>query len=380
MDPEQAPSQPLTDDPSVVECARVFKEAFNCHMPPHDFRVWDRYLFSRCTSENQVLGLVSLYDWTRNLGKPYKFDKVGKWCMDGQFARRIKRMIQTAKRSGSVPQGRIDKDLEFIKSNGEILDLGPMNLCSVDDTHKDTWLMQAKACVKFHSISWAYHDDDRMKCKEQEAYFAFGVVVWGITPEPNWVLDNVRLDVWHKMGFGVVHFKHASGLLLSRYQKRFARTCGIAATHFHYFDLNWNIIRWRMWIDLKTDSECSKLILKSLEDFFLIKDASYEPSVYRLYQMMALSDQDYRLAKMHVKVFGSAIMDYWLIGESENEETDSIAQKNIYNRVMEHIDDPMDLDYALKEFELPEFVQKVYKELKMSISQRELDLIWSDSC
>lgn len=225
--------------------------------------------------------------------------------MDGQFACRIKRIISTAKRLGSVQHDRIKQDLEFIELNHEALDLGQMNLSSVSDAHKKTWFMQAKACMELHPfLNGCSNYKDHMR-QEQDAYFAFGVVVWGIMPEPNWVLEDVRFDVWHKMGFGLVHFKHASESLFSQYQKRFARTCGIAAATFFYFHLRWNIARWRMWIDLKTDWECSKLILGSLEDFFLTKDASYEPSVYRLYQMMALSDQDYRLGKMHVKVFST---------------------------------------------------------------------------
>src|SRR4051812_39205317 len=99
----QSSTQPLTDDPSPKEYARLFKEAYNHHMPPYDFRVWDRYLFSRCTSQNQVLGLLSLYEWL--LGKEIDIEKesdiqeIGKWCMMGKFTSQIKKIILKAKRS-----------------------------------------------------------------------------------------------------------------------------------------------------------------------------------------------------------------------------------------------------------------------------------------
>lgn len=53
-----------------------------------------------------------------------------------------------ADRAGTVRKPRIKRDLQFLNSNREILDLGPMNLSSVDNAHKETWFMQAKACIK----------------------------------------------------------------------------------------------------------------------------------------------------------------------------------------------------------------------------------------
>ncbi|PCG98946.1 Hypothetical protein PENO1_036330 [Penicillium occitanis (nom. inval.)] len=295
----QESTQSPIEDLSSEEYARIFNEAFDHHMPPYDFRVWDRYLFSRCTTQEQFLGLLSLYEWVRGYRHYFDSEEIAKWCMNGQLACRVKRIIDTADRTGSARKAKIKKDLNFLKSNYEILDLGPMNLSSVDDTHAEIWFMQAKACVKLRS-SWdegKIHNE--FMRKEQEAYFAFGVVVWGITPKPNWLLDDIRFDLWYKMGFGVVHFK-------GEYHRLIAA------------------------VDEKT-------------------------------------------------VFDAAMVNFWLIRESENKEADSIARKNIYSRVMEHIDDPDDLVYALEHFELPEFVRKVYDELEISITERELALIWDDS-
>ena len=369
------------EDLSFKEYADIFEEAYAHHMPPYDFRVWDRYLFSRCTTQEQFLGLLSLYEWVQGYRHYFDSEEIAKWCMNGQLACRVKRIIDTADRTGSAGKAKIKKDLEFLKSNYEILDLGPMNLSSVDDTHAETWFMQAKGCVKLRS-SWderRYHNE--IKRKEQEAYFAFGVVVWGITPKPNWLLDDIRFDLWYKMGFGVVHFKGVSEKLFSRYQRICAKTRGIGAMGFFDFHLRWNIGK-VFWCDFEKDWECSKPILKSLEDFLWIRRENREPSVYRLYHLMALSDQEYHhlIAAVDEKtVFDEAMVNYWLTRKSENKEADSIARKNIYSRVMEHIDDPDDLVYALKHYELPEFVQKVYDKLKISITERELALIWDDS-
>lgn len=92
-----------------------------------------------------------------------------------------------------------------------------MNLSSVDDTHKETWFMQAEACIKLLSF-WNKDDNynEHMR-KQQDAYLIFGVVVWGIMLEPNWGLDDMRCSLWYKMGLAAVPSKHGSNLLLSQY-------------------------------------------------------------------------------------------------------------------------------------------------------------------
>lgn len=50
------------------------------------------------------------------------------------------------------------------------------------------------------------------------------------------------------------------------------------------------------------------------------------------------------------------------------------------SQVMKHIISSGNLCSALLRDELREFVQKVYDELGMSISEHELDLIWCNSC
>lgn len=116
--------------------------------------------------------------------------------------------------------------------------------------------------------------------------------------------------------------------------------------------------------------------------FFSIHDPSRrENSVYRLYHLMALSDHEYLRLKAIDKttVFDESMVDFWLRRGSESKEADSIARRDIYRRVLEHIDDPQDLVHALDHFELPEFVQSVYEKLGMKMTKRELGLIWDDS-
>lgn len=98
---------------------------------------------------------------------------------------------------------------------------------------------------------------------------------------------------------------------------------------------------------------------------------------------MALSDQEYHrliAAVDETTVFNASMVHFWLRRKSESKEADSIARRDIYRRVMEHIDDPQNLVHSYKHFELPEFVQRVYKELEVDMTERELKLIWDDSC
>lgn len=140
---------------SPEEYFRILTEACKFRMPPCDFRVWDRYLFSRCTSKNQTFGLLRLYDWLLDKVARNELDshKIGEWCVTGQFAGRVQRIIRRAMRSPSqvdshlAKDDRMKEDLEFIRWNQEILDLGPTNISSVEDSHQMTWLRQAKNCA-----------------------------------------------------------------------------------------------------------------------------------------------------------------------------------------------------------------------------------------
>ncbi|KAE8549809.1 hypothetical protein EYB25_008333 [Talaromyces marneffei] len=376
----QEPTQPPIDDISSKEYSYLFNEAHNYHMPPYDFRVWDRYLFSRCTSRTQILGLWRLYEWPLRLSRGrVGIDDIGKWCMDGKFTYRVKKLINNERMTCNPDYKRINRDLSFIQENQEILDLGPMNISRPDDAHKELWLKQAKGCIMSRKIpkserEWLF----------QEGYFALGVIVWGIMPEPNWVLEDIRFDLWYHLGYGATHFLGAEQLLLSRYQKVLSKAFGISSVTFSRFVVMWNTKITLMYYTLSKDWECPRNILSNLEYFFVTRKpgaTSYgddpEESVCRLYHLMSLSDQDYhRLVKKDMEKFRQAEGFFCLIRDFENEETDPIARKNIYIQIMKHIKCPGDLHRAFERDELREFAQKVYDQLEMNISERELDLIY----
>lgn len=51
----------LPADVKPEEYCETFREAYLHHMPRYDFRVWDRCLYSRCSTQDRLFGILKLY-------------------------------------------------------------------------------------------------------------------------------------------------------------------------------------------------------------------------------------------------------------------------------------------------------------------------------
>lgn len=71
--------------------------------------------------------------------------------------------------------------------------------------------------------------------KTRNAYFAFGVVVWGYIPDASWVLENINLDTWYDLGFCVAHTNYMQSTLKATYENSYRKDMGIASRSFKYF-------------------------------------------------------------------------------------------------------------------------------------------------
>jgi hypothetical protein len=138
--------QSSTKDLSLGEYVLRLGEAYELRMRPYDFRVWDRYLFSRCSEKVPVLGLFQLFEWPMIYlpGTSEEcFEKVGQWCIQGTFIDGVKSIIVRL-RDRHFDRERADLDLAFIEKHQAIFKDGPMQLSAVGKKEQDVWCDQAK--------------------------------------------------------------------------------------------------------------------------------------------------------------------------------------------------------------------------------------------
>lgn len=76
-----------------------------------------------------------------------------------------------------------------------------------DQRSVNKWLAQGRACVQ-PGIPREREQDPNVKAqlnaewiKKRNAYFAFGVIVCGVVPDPIWVLHDINLDTYYDLGY-----------------------------------------------------------------------------------------------------------------------------------------------------------------------------------
>jgi hypothetical protein len=306
-----ASTQPELDP---EEYTRRFEEAFELRMPPYDFRVWNRYLFSRCSDSEEVLGLMNLFKWLMKAGDySTNANAIGQFCMNGRaFITAVKNIIEMTQ--GTYwDQEEVARDLAFIEKKGELFEAGPIpGLSEVNQEQKEKWLIQAKSCIV--SKNPDTHPPIEIISREwyakQEAYFSFGVLAWNIQLEAKWGLQDPRLDVWYNLGFGIATQEKPAAELLSQYRKRFSSE----SVKFEYFLYYW--YRHELAEQLQKDLESEHFIFWGhLTKFYQSGFTKQQESVFRLYQAVSLKDGDYLplLKERNRGVFEQAIKSYQLV-------------------------------------------------------------------
>lgn len=342
---------------SPEDYVRIFKEGYDLGMPPHDFRVWDRYLFSKCSTDVQLSGLLRVFRTPimKLGGTPEQnIRTVGQWCKEGTFAEKVKI---------AIPSTTLDLvDQNFLEENKAIFETRPLLLSEVQTLHQTAWFDQAKDCIT--STSPIPTNPETIKTPQwreqerKEAYFAFGMIIWKIMPEPYWVMEDARLDVWYNLGFAIAHQPEQKKKLFERYQKQFSEIWGVSKTTFESFFVC--LSNGTMFNRLKRNWDTNTMrteFLNNLENFLIHKivHQQNEKSVWRLHQWTYLCDED-DLKMKETKfwgVFEKARVDYAL---TQN-DADLMYRKTFWAEVLQSLDNPLDLHLAIKDPGLHEYLK-----------------------
>lgn len=369
-------SQPSTPQLSPEQVK--FKEAYDLHMPPYDFKIWDKYLFSRCSSGEEVLGLFNLFRWLMESSEyAYNAKAIDQFCAKGDaFIEAVKNIIDMAKDTWMNPE-EIRRDLAFIKEHQAKFSAGPMHLSAVGEKEQKAWRDQAKACI----LSKSRHSATPVEIytpawfTKQEAYFAFGVLAWKIRQDPGWGWEDSRLDVWWKLGFGIATQKGTEDELFNQYQKHFS----FERVKFEYFLYSWCRGELAKKLQDGLVSEHS-IFWDYLTRFYDKETTSEEIIVFRLYQAVSLMDDDYArlMGRRSWGIFENARACYQLNGwpyeeDRCEEKRKAITRKRVLYQVLKHIEDPIGLHKAMKSRKLRDFITQTYKAHGMHPSESTLN-------
>lgn len=124
------------------EHAFILGEAVRLETIRNDIRVWDRCLFSKCTTDLQAWCLMRIYDKLNLVNVDYV--TVGKWCDQGNF------LYKALGKLRESPSSILDQMLEPIEENGNAFS-GPIQRGNVPyDTSaiQAKWFMQARGCAQ----------------------------------------------------------------------------------------------------------------------------------------------------------------------------------------------------------------------------------------
>ncbi|KAI7971464.1 hypothetical protein EIK77_003520 [Talaromyces pinophilus] len=349
-----ASTQPSPTNLIPRDYIRIFKEGYDLSMPPHDFRVWDRYLFSKLPDAKETPRLLKLFTMViKGLrGVPEQnIRTVGQWCEQGTFFDEAMNVIDSTTRD-IVCQ-------DFLEANKAIFKAKPLGLSEVQTILQTRWFEQAKACITFIDPFPTNPETVNTLVQERkEAYFAFGVVVWRIMPEPDWVEEDACLDVWYNLGFAIAPQPEQRTMLFEGYQKQYSETCGASKTTFESFFRCFS--NGSMFDQLGTGwdtTAMSRSFCGNLEIFLLNKKYhQQDASVWRLHHWTYISDKEVISMKGRKDwgVFEKARVDYAL----KQHDAEIMFRKDFWAEVLKSLEDPLDLHHAIKNPGLHEYLKK----------------------
>lgn len=358
----------------ALEDYKKFEEAYYLDMPPYNFTVWDRYLFSRCSDEVPVLGLLRLFFYPMTFPEHIAIGSseiIGQWCMQGTFTDEVKKIIEKI-RDDHFDRDQVEQDLAYIEEHQAIFKKGPMQLSAVGEKEQNQWFDQAKTCIlskdpnaptpiQIHPPTWY---------TTQEAYFAFSVLAWEIRPDPRWGLEDPRLDVWYKLGFGVNTHEQAADFLFTYYGNRYS----FDSAEFKRFLYAWTSKTLGSYLPLE---HCD---LNEYGNFFQQLFSPERLTVTRLYQALCLTDDTYS-SLVRTGRWGpleDARKFYRLDGlpeeTTDSKEVTALTRKYVLCHVLRKISCPLDLHQAVKNGRLRDFILKTHEPHEMEISEVMLDM------
>ncbi|KAI7974902.1 hypothetical protein EIK77_001106 [Talaromyces pinophilus] len=186
--------------------------------------------------------------------------------------------------------------LEPIEENGDAFS-GPIQRGNVPyDTSaiQEKWFMQARGCAQ------ACGDTDTSRLEKQKAYFALGMLVFGLQQKP-WTQDlwgNRILDIWYDMGFAVVYRTEGSKDLQDMCECFFRKDFGVPSRSFEKFYDYWTkgtfAQSFKLWI--KTDETYDRRFspwissreFENLKGFLEARANKRAESVWRLWHLLAV--------------------------------------------------------------------------------------------
>lgn len=337
----------------------MFLEAQRLKMIPYDFRVWNRYLYSKFQNANDALILRNIYVllWKLRIS----VDTVGKWCAEGNFATNAHASV---KRSENT-HGDSTHLLKFLEDNHDALSEREDHGSAYNQIKPNAWLDQAKLCVK-HGEPKEKDNDPSVKMKKEadwvkkrNSYFSFGVVVWGYVRDPSWVLENINLDTWYDLGFCVAHTNYMQDNFKNLYWNPYRKDLGIASCSFEvFFD---DQIKGRLppVFEDEITQKARPVLTRNLRNFFEKKAKGQEQeSVWRLHHLVTIDSRKYGPqlvdAGSSVKgIFEKAWTDYELVGETNEPEYKKEQRRGLYIEMVQKCEDPLDLHAAMEQHGIP---------------------------
>lgn len=243
--------------------------------------------------------------------------------------------------------------LEFLGKYAEVL-AEPLGRDSAwDQRSVNQWLAQGRACVQSGKPSERDQDPNvkaRLNAewiKKRNAYFAFGVIVWGTQPDPTWVLDDINLDTYYDLGYPLANTSYLKSELWLRYITIYRGSAtGVAQLSFEDFYTPWKSGTlpdlFRLW------GVVEPAFIGNLETFFKQKANGQEPeSIWRLSHLLAMGIDRYSPGLMAQegiikRLFGKAWEEYTL--QQGNESMERITERRLqYWKCLHHCVDPMEL-------------------------------------
>lgn len=331
-------------DLSPEQYSTIFREAQHFKMIPYEYRVWDRYLYSKCPWPDDAVILRDVHVWLMRL--KHTPITIGEWCVKGKFVENAHNYIKNSNNK----YGDSGNILRFLEQHEAVLATPLSSNTTLGNQSTELWLAQGRACVKAGKPNENQSDPDvnAKWIKKRNAYFVFGVIVWGALPDPVWVLEDINLDTYFDMGFPVAHNIYLNDQLSYKYMDAFRGGFIKGATqqsfeHFYTFWCSGALHpRFEQW------EETESVFIENLRTFWRQKANGQEPeSIWRLSHLLSMGSENYSQEKIDKDViikrlFGTAWTDYRLhqIGDSNKDIKERRTQ---YWQCLRFCENPMEL-------------------------------------
>ncbi|EEA27883.1 hypothetical protein TMatcc_003816 [Talaromyces marneffei ATCC 18224] len=368
-------SNQIVEDLTDAEYGFLLNQAIGLETIPNDIRVWDRYLFSKCTTAIQAWCLVQIYVILRML--KVDFIIVGQWCKQGNFvekalykSRESPVLVEKFARLNLNPIELIEQNRNAFSRPRGFIDTSALNKPQI----QKKWLEQAMQCARSRL---AGNELDGLDM--QKAYFALGMIVFQMRPSPEYLWVNKTIDIWYDMGFAVVFDPDGPTYLQGMYESIFRKDFGIPFQSFAKFYEHWtrgtfaqsfedcvqtretSQRKFKLWVELWP--------FEDLKGFHKARAEKREESVWRLRQLLDSNIENKKedflgpgkeLLKAW-KDYGICPGDWAYQRAKKNKFTiDKYTQKRkqLYQNLLNAKKDPKELHWAMEANSIRDYVKE----------------------